>query len=257
MQIKVTLKTLVVSVCISLLALIVTHAQTSTATLSGTVTDQSEGVVPNALVRVESPDTGLKREALTDESGHYSVNFLPVGKYLMTVESAGFKLTRLPDITLEVGQTRTLNIAMEVGGVQEVVEIVDSPAPLDRTSAVIGTVIQSVQLKGLPLNGRNWAGLMLLAPGAINTGEGNHLSTRFVGRARDDNNWTFDGVDATGVKDPRQESAVRLVMSMDAISEFRVNSTLYSADSGSGAGGQVQLITRGGTNQLDSCVLGD
>ncbi len=254
MQIKVTLKTLVVSVCISLLALIVTHAQTSTATLSGTVTDQSEGVVPNALVRVESPDTGLKREALTDESGYYSVNFLPVGKYLMTVESAGFKLTRLPDITLEVGQTRTLNIAMEVGGVQEVVEIVDSPAPLDRTSAVIGTVIQSVQLKGLPLNGRNWAGLMLLAPGAINTGEGNHLSTRFVGRARDDNNWTFDGVDATGVKDPRQESAVRLVMSMDAISEFRVNSTLYSADSGSGAGGQVQLITRGGTNQYRGTV---
>lgn len=255
MPIKVTLKTFVVSVCLSLLPLTVAHGQTSTATLSGTVTDPSEGNIPNAIVRAESPETGLKREVLTDESGHYSVNFLPVGRYAVTVEAPGFKITRIQDVILEIGQTRTLDFKLDVGGVQEVVEVADTAPLLDRTSPVIGTVIQPAQLKNLPLNGRNWAGLMLLAPGAINTGEGNHLSTRFVGRARDDNNWTFDGVDATGVKDPRQESAVRLVMSMDAISEFRVNSTLYSADSGAGAGGQVQLITRGGTNQYRGTVF--
>ena len=82
---------------------------------------------------------------------------------------------------------------------------------------------------------------MLLAPGAINTGDGTHLSTRFVGRARDDNNWTFDGIDATGVKDPRQDSAARLIISSESIAEFRVSSSLYSAESGTGAGGQVQL----------------
>ena len=78
---------------------------------------------------------------------------------------------------------------------------------------------------------------MLLAPGAINTGDGTHLSTRFVGRARDDNNWTFDGIDATGVKDPRQDSAARLIISSESIAEFRVSSTLYSAESGTAAGG--------------------
>src|SRR5207237_815498 len=122
--------------------------------------------------------------------------------------------------------------------------------PLERSSPVIGTVIQSSQVKALPLNGRHWAGLMLLAPGAINTGGGNQLSIRFVGRSVDDNNWTFDGVDATGIKDPKQETGIRLIMSMDAISEFRVNSMLYSADAGSGAGGQVQLISRSGTNHF-------
>ena len=91
---------------------------------------------------------------------------------------------------------------------------------------------------------------MLLAPGAINTGDGTHLSTRFVGRSRDDNNWTFDGIDATGVKDPRQDSAARLIISSESIAEFRVSSSMYSAESGTAAGGQVQLISKMGTNQF-------
>ena len=139
---------------------------------------------------------------------------------------------------------------MEVGQLTEVVNVEGTAAPLDRTSPTIGTVIQASQLKELPLAGRHWAGLMLLAPGAINTGDGTHLSTRFVGRARDDNNWTFDGIDATGVKDPRQDSAARLIISSESIAEFRVSSSLYSAESGTAAGGQVQLISKMGTNQF-------
>jgi len=157
-------------VCILSLTGFVARGQTSTATLSGTVTDPSEGNIPNAIVRAESPETGLKREVRTDESGHYSINFLPVGRYAVTVEAAGFKIMRVQDVVLEIGQTRTLDFKLDVGGVQEVVEVADSAPPLDRTSPVIGTVIQPAQLKNLPLNGRNWAGLMLLAPGAINTG---------------------------------------------------------------------------------------
>jgi hypothetical protein len=137
-----------------------------------------------------------------------------------------------------------------VGQLSEVVNVEGTAAPLDRTSPTIGTVIQASQLKELPLAGRHWAGLMLLAPGAINTGDGTHLSTRFVGRARDDNNWTFDGIDATGVKDPRQDSAARLIISSESIAEFRVSSSLYSAESGTGTGGQVQLISKMGTNRF-------
>jgi hypothetical protein len=126
---------------------------------------------------------------------------------------------------------------------------------MESTSAVVGTVIGGEQVREIPLNGRHWASLMALAPGAINTGEGNQQSIRFVGRARDDNNWTFDGLDATGVKDPRQEAALRLVISTDAIAEFRVNSTLYSAESGSGAGGQINIVSKSGSNEFHGSLF--
>ncbi len=255
MQSKAIPYTFLVSVCLLLSAWSTVGGQTSTATLKGTVTDPKGSIIPGATIKAQSEDTGLVRTAVTEESGLYVFNFLPVGKYVVTVSAQGFKGARLQNIIVEIGQTRTLDLELEVGAVEQTVEVTESAPPLERESAVIGTVVQSQQIKELPLNGRNWAGLMLLAPGAINTGEGNHLSIRFVGRARDDNNWSFDGIDSTGVKDPRQEASLRLVISMDSISEFRVNSTLYSADSGGGAGGQVQVVSRNGTNKFRGSVF--
>ena len=231
-----------------------TYAQSSNATLQGTVTDSGGGVLPGVTVRLQSPQTGLQREIVTNTAGVYVFNFLPAGQYQLSDELAGFKSARHPDVRLEVGQNLALDLSMEVGQIEETVNVEGIAPMLDRTSGQIGTVIQSTQLKELPLAGRHWAGLMLLAPGAINTGDGTHLSTRFVGRARDDNNWTFDGVDATGVKDPRQDSSARLIISSESIAEFRVGSTLYSAESGAGAGGQVQLISKTGTNNFRGTV---
>jgi hypothetical protein len=225
-------------------------AQTSNATLQGTVTDTSGGVLPGVTVKLVSPATGRTREAVTNEAGVYVFNFLPAGGYAISAELSGFKTVRHEQIRLEIGQNLELDLKMEIGELSEVVSVEAEAIVLDRSSASIGTVIQASQLKDLPLAGRHWAGLMLLAPGAINTGDGTHLSTRFVGRARDDNNWTFDGIDATGVKDPRQDSAARLIISSESIAEFRVSSTMYSAESGTGAGGQVQLISKMGTNQF-------
>jgi hypothetical protein len=227
-----------------------TAAQSSNATLTGAIVDSGGGVLPGVAVKLESPATGLQREATTNASGLYTFNFLPAGEYVITAELSGFKSVRHDGVRLEVGQNRALDMKLEVGRIQETVTVRGTAALLDTTSPSIGTVIQSAQLESLPLAGRHWAGLMLLAPGAINTGDGTHLSTRFVGRARDDNNWTFDGIDATGVKDPRQDSAARLIISTESIAEFRVGSTLYSAESGAAAGGQVQLISKTGTNQF-------
>ena len=229
-------------------------AQTSTATLQGVVTDSGGGVLPGVVVKLHSPATGLQRESVTNTSGVYVFNFLPAGTYEITAELTGFKAVRQPDVQLEIGQNRALDMKLEVGSVEETVTVEGVAPMLDRTSGSIGTVIQSTQLKELPLAGRHWAGLMLLAPGAINTGDGTHLSTRFAGRARDDNNWTYDGIDATGVKDPRQDSSARLIISTESIAEFRVGSALYSAESGAGAGGQVQLISKTGTNQFRGSV---
>ena len=226
------------------------HAQSSNGTLHGTITDQGGGVLPGVIVKLQSPATGLARDVVTNASGTYVFNFLPAGEYVLTAELTGFKSVRQPAIKLEVGQNLAQDLKMEVGNLEEVVNVEGTAPLLDRTSASIGTVIQAAQLKDLPLAGRHWSGLMLLAPGAINTGEGTHLSTRFVGRARDDNNWTFDGIDATGVKDPRQDSDARLIISSESIAEFRVSSTLYSAEAGTAAGGVVQLISKTGTNKF-------
>jgi hypothetical protein len=225
-------------------------AQSSNATLTGTISDASGAVLPGVTVKLQSPTTGLTRDVVTNSSGVYVFNFLPAGSYDVTAELSGFKSVRQADVKLEIGQSLSVDLKMEVGQLSEVVEVQGTAQFLDRTSASIGTVIQASQLKDLPLAGRHWAGLMLLAPGAINTGEGTHLSTRFVGRARDDNNWTFDGIDATGVKDPRQDSDARLIISSESIAEFRVSSTLYSAESGTAAGGVVQLISKAGTNRF-------
>ena len=230
------------------------YAQTSNATLQGTISDSGGGVLPGVTVKLQSPTTGLQREVVTNASGVYVFNFLPAGTYEVTAELTGFKTVRNGDVLLEIGQNRSLDMKLEVGSLEETVVVQGVAEMLDRSSGSVGTVIQSTQLKELPLAGRHWAGLMLLAPGAINTGDGTHLSTRFVGRARDDNNWTYDGIDATGVKDPRQDSAARLIISSESIAEFRVGSTLYSAESGAAAGGQVQLISKTGTNQLHGTV---
>jgi hypothetical protein len=230
-------------------------AQVDSAMLSGTITDPSGAVVPGATLTLVSQETGLKREAVTSNAGTYTFSLVPVGNYTLTVNLSGFKTVSMKDLRLGVGDSRAVDIALHVAAADTTVTVESVLAPLEKTSATVGTVIGGEHIKDIPINGRHWANLMALAPGAINTGEGNQQSIRFVGRARDDNNWTFDGVDATGVKDPRQEAALRLVISSDSIAEFRVNSTLYTAESGGGAGGQVNIVSKSGSNAFHGSVF--
>jgi hypothetical protein len=230
-------------------------AQVDRATLVGTVTDGSGAVVPGARLELVSTETGLRRQIVTGANGTYTFSQIPIGVYNVTITQPGFRPVAVRDLRLGVGDNRPLDISMEVSNVETAVTVESVLAPLESTSAVVGTVIGSQQVREIPLNGRHWASLMALAPGAVNTGEGNQQSIRFVGRSRDDNNWTFDGLDATGVKDPRQEAALRLVISTDSIAEFRVNSTLYSAESGSGAGAQVNLVSKSGSNEFHGSLF--
>jgi hypothetical protein len=212
-------------------------------------------VIPGAAVETVSQETGLRRTAITSETGSCTFSLLPIGIYTVTVTQPGFRPVSHKDLRLGVGDNRSLTIQMDVSTLETEVVVESVAAPLEQTSAVVGTVIGSQQMREIPLNGRHWASLMALVPGAINTGDGSQQTIRFVGRARDDNNWTFDGLDATGVKDPRQESALRLVISTDTIAEFRVNSTLYSAEYGSGAGGQVNLVSKSGSNAFNGSLF--
>src|SRR5262249_18734339 len=117
-------------------------------------------------------------------------------------------------------------------------------------SAEVGVVIDADQIRETPINGRSFATLMMLAPGAINAGGGTERDIRFNGHSRDDNNFTFDGIDASGIQEQPQKAEARLQIPLESISEFRVSTAMYTAQSGATAGGQVNVVSRTGTNQF-------
>jgi hypothetical protein len=239
-----------------LIAWVGASAQIDRAELEGTVTDPTGAVIQGAKVHVLAVDTGISEEQLTKANGYYRFPGLAVGKYRVTATSPKFTTKIIDDVILRIGQTRTLDIRLEVGGVAEKVEVKATAAPSERTSGDVSTVIDAAQIANLPNNGRDWASFTLLAPFAQDDGGGDQRTIRFAGRARDDNNFQFDGVDAGGIQEQAQKSQTRLQISPDAIEEYRVSSALYDAEYGTQAGGQVDVVTKSGTNEFHGSLFG-
>jgi len=233
-----------------------TLAQVDRAVLEGTVTDPTGAVIRGASVQVLAVETGISQEQQTNSNGYYRFPGLAVGRYTVTATNPKFATKVIDEVILQVGQTRTLNIKLEVGAVAEKIEVKASGEPSNRSSAEASTVIGTDQISNLPNNGRDWASLTLLAPFAQDDGGGDQRTIRFAGRARDDNNFQFDGVDAGGIQEQAQKSQTRLQISQDAIEEYRVNSALYDAEYGTQAGGQVDVVTKSGTNDFHGTAFG-
>jgi hypothetical protein len=231
------------------------QAQIERATLTGTVTDPSGASVPGARVEVVSPSTGFERHVDTGNSGAYGVADLPIGTYNVTISRQGFKTFEVKGIELFVRQTRTVDAQLQVGAAIARVEVQGGAQALENTNAELGTVLQSRQVNDIPINGRDWATLMTLAPGAINLGGGGQRDIRFVGRGIDDSNYTFDGIDATGVQEQSQKVGVRLNISLETIAEFRVSSSVYTAETGGSAGAQISVVSKSGTNAFHGGVF--
>jgi hypothetical protein len=225
-------------------------AQTDRTGLNGTVTDSSGRVLPNVEVVALQNDTGLRRESVSSASGTYDIPELPVGTYTVTFAHPGFESLRFENVVQKLGETRTLNAIVRVAGTKEQVDVSASVQPLDQTSDTLGLDVEHKQTQELPLNGRNWATLTVLAPGAIDTGGSNQRSIRFAGRGRDDNNFTYDGIDATNIINQAQQPYVRLAVPLDTIQEFRVESELATAETGGTGGGQLIVSSPAGTNQF-------
>ncbi len=234
----------------------VAFAQVDRAVLEGTVVDPSGATVSGATVKIVAVDTGLMQTQRTNSNGYYRFPGLAIGRYSVTVTNTGFKSKVIDDVIVQVGQTRTLDAALAVGAPTETVEVKASAAPSDRSSAEAATVIRTDQIDNLPNNGRDWSSFTLLAPFAQDDGGGDQRTIRFAGRARDDNNFQIDGVDAGGIQEQAQKSQTRLQISQDAIEEYRVNSALYDAEYGTQAGGQIDVETKHGTNDLHGSVFG-
>ena len=232
------------------------YAQVDRAELEGTVSDTSGSVIVGASVKVVAVETGLSVVQPTNSKGYYRFPGLAVGGYTVTVTQSGFKTKAIQDVVLRVGQTRTLDVALTVGAIEEKVEVKAANEPSDRTTAEAATVIDSDQIAELPNNGRDWASFTLLAPFAQDDGGGDQRTIRFAGRARDDNNFSIDGVDAGGIQEQAQKSQTRLQISQDAIEEYRVNSAVYDVEYGTQAGGQIDVETKSGSNAFHGTAFG-
>ena len=225
-------------------------AQVDRAGLSGTVTDSSGRVLPQAKVTAVQISTGLKRETSSSTEGTYDIPELPVGNYTITFEHAGFKPLTFVEVEEVIGRTRTLDVALQVSGRDERLEVSSASALMDRNTSAVTGLIERQQADDLPLNGRDWASLTAFVPGAIDTGGSNQRSIRFAGRGLDDSNWTYDGVDATNVVNQTQRTWVRLAIPLDSIQEFRVDSLMASAEEGGTGGPQLDVTSPSGTNRF-------
>ena len=224
-------------------------AQVDHASLSGTVTDSSGGLVPGASVETVSMETGLRRQTLTSSSGTYQIPGLPIGTYTLTVSKAGFRPVEVKNVELAVGQPRTVDARLALGTTSETVEVAADIETLNRTSAEVGGLVEAAQIKEIPVDGRNWASLMLFAPGAINYGDAGQRAIQFNGHSLDDSNFVFDGIDTSGVQEQTQKADARLNIALDSIAEFRVSTSNYTAETGAAGGAQISVVSKTGTNE--------
>ena len=150
---------------------VVSSAQT-TAVLNGTVSDGSGAVVPGVSVTVTNAETGIQREAVTDSTGSYDIRLLPPGTYNIAVKKDGFRQLTRESVRLEVNQVARIDFTMQLGAVTEAVEVSASAPMLESSNSSVGQVIETKAVSDLPLNGRNFAQLAILSPGAIGVGYG-------------------------------------------------------------------------------------
>ena len=215
--------------------------------------DSSGLGVPGASIAAVQNATGLKRVAVTSSSGTYDIPELPVGTYSVTFALKGFQPAGFENLLVSVEHTTTLNAVLEISGTTERIEVTGTGQQLDENSNTLGTRVEHKQVSELLLNGRNWSNLTMLAPLAVDTNYNNSCnqrSIRVAGRGRDDNNFTYDGIDATNIINQGQQPYVRLAIPLDTIQEFRVVSMLATAETGATAGGQMAVTSASGSNQF-------
>jgi hypothetical protein len=233
-------------------------AQTVSGTILGTVTDSSGSVVPGAKVTIVNEGTGLTRTVQADASGEFTAPSLPTGHYTVIAELTGFKTLTLSNIELGVDQRARIDLKLEVGAMTESVSVEATSPLLQTSSSELGTTVTSAQIEALPLNGRNFVNLTRTLPGVLRGIPGANIdgagslawraSASFSanGQRTRDNNFMLDGVD----NNETWLQTVVIFPSVDALDEFKLQTSTYSAEFGRSLGGVVNLQIKSGTNSL-------
>jgi hypothetical protein len=249
-------------------------AYAQTAEVGGAVQDPSGAVIPKASVEFRNQDTGIRRQVSTNGDGYYHIAGVDPGKYDATVQAKGFKTLTRENIVFEVGDKAQIDFTMQVGQASQNITVDGSGLEINTTDGSVGTVVDRQFVENIPLNGRSFQDLILLTPGVVTLNPqsgGDNTTGEFSvnGQRSDANIYTIDGVNAnTGastegatenmsgaIASSTALGTTQSLVSVDALQEFRVSSSSYSAEYGLSPGGQFSFTTRSGTNQLHGAAF--
>jgi hypothetical protein len=240
-------------VLLTLLSVVPAAAQFDSASVLGTVRDASGAAMPDAKVTLENTKTGIQQVTNTDAAGNYQILNVPIGTYRLSGEAAGFKKAVAAEFTVTVAARQRVDLSLQVGDVAEQIVVSDAATPLETDTSSRGTVVSSNQIVNLPLNGRSYADLALLAPGVRKSGIATSRDASFNvnGMRSSLNNFVIDGVDNNAYGTSNQGFSNQVVqLSPDAVQEFRIETTNYSAEFGRAGGGVINASIRSGTNSF-------
>ena len=232
------------------------YAQVDTGVIDGRVMDQNKNVVPGVTVTAKNVATGLTRTAVSGESGTYRLEFLPSGTYDVTAQVKNFATVTQKAAIVQIGTSTTVDFTLKVAAVSELVTVTGDTPLVQTTRSDVGQVITSSMVENIPLNGRKFQDLSLLVPGTrpsnyydpTKTEVGGISYGGMTGRAV---NITVDGAD-------NNDGVVRGLLqqfSADAIKEYKVTTSRYSAEHGRSTGGVVNVVTKSGTNTFDGSAF--
>ncbi len=241
-------------------------AQSSSATLSGTVTDENNAIIPGATITITNTATSSRRQVTTNDQGGFTVPLLQPSTYTVRVERTGFAPVEVREVVLNVGDQKALNIQLKAGDVNATVTV-DSNAETIKTDGAVGTVVNRQFLENIPLNGRSFNTLLELTPGIVLAKTSNANSGQFSsgGQRTNANYFTVDGVGANiGITSGAQTTlavsgggslppvsslgGTNTLVSVDAVQEFKVLTSSFAAEFGRSPGAQVSIVTRSGNN---------
>jgi hypothetical protein len=239
-------------------------AQVAGATLSGTVTDQSGGVIPQATISAKNIATGIERVSTASTAGFYSVPNLLPGVYDVKVTAQGFSTEIKTGLNLTVGEQQELDFTLQVGKTSQTVVVTTEAPTVELASSSISATVNSTTVRELPLNGRSWTDLAALQPGVSavgqiqtdfavggdrgNRGFGNQITV--AGDRPEQNNYRLDGISINDFNNAAPGSVLGGDLGVDAVQEFSVITSNVSAEYGRTSGGVINAITKSGTNQF-------
>src|SRR5258707_3710 len=246
-------------------------AQTELAGVYGRVTDPSGAVITDAEVEIKNVETSLSTTVKTNQDGLYTIPSLRPGHYLINVRKPGFKSVTVTELTLNVQDNVVRNFALQVGSVAEPVTITADDLTINTTDASVSTVVDRQFAENIPLNGRSFQSLIQLAPGVVpatsNSADGGQFNVN--GQRASANYWTVDGVSANIGISPftspgnglggslgsfSASGGTNSLVSVDALQQFRIQTSTYAPEFGRTPGGQISIVTRSATNGFHCCL---
>lgn len=232
-------------------------AQVTTGAILGTVTDSTGAAMPGVTLTIKNVDTGISRTVTTDATGRYQARQLPVGTYEVTAEASGFQTLTRRGITLTLGREAVVDLALQVGGVTEQVEVTGEAPLIETTSSSVSGLVSEAQMRDLPLNARSYEQLAFLQPNVYyqrnvfsttNTGYAPKISA--AGMRGNYNSYIVDGIDISDTTSNTPGSAAGQNLGVETLREYRVLTSSYNAQYGRGVGAVLDIVSRSGTNDF-------